>query len=312
MLIMKLISRLDSNWSAQRLSNEISQKFVNSNTLVLDETYVYEYKDFLIIENFLKRDIKNKVICISLIDPDTIKARIKTYKNIDINRITFINTSHICLWLLAVDKFFLPYSIEDVTPKQLTYKFLCYQRKSFDERKLLYEGLKDKDGIVTIGTSYFDNINKELPNHKGYTEELPVLSNVKNDIWSLGNIDIWNKCFLNIVSETVQNLNFAVPFVSEKIFKPIIGLRPFICYGHPNTNKLLKKLGFEIFEDEFNYKPTIDYRNNVKQIVDLIDNIDIGMYNKLLPKLLHNKNWLKHAAINEWQKIEELVKETIC
>jgi ubiquinone biosynthesis protein COQ9 len=40
-------------------------------------------------------------------------------------------------------------------------------------------------------------------------------------------------------------------FLSEKIFKPIIGMRPFLVLGDRNIYVKLKELGFDTFEDLF-------------------------------------------------------------
>lgn len=42
-------------------------------------------------------------------------------------------------------------------------------------------------------------------------------------------------------------------YLTEKTFLPILFKRPFIVFGAPNTNKLLKDLGFDIFEDLIDY-----------------------------------------------------------
>jgi hypothetical protein len=227
------------------------------------------------------------------------------------SRIKIISNFDLCFWLIAIDRYFLKYSIKEVTPTDYQHHFLCYQRKPNPARELLYETLKNKTGIITIGTKKFADINNNIPKHIGIDEVFGTLE-VCNDIYSLGNIKIWNSSFLNIVSETEQNLTFEFPFVSEKIFKPIIGLRPFLCYGHPETSKLLISKGFKTFDEDFNYTPTQCYRENAKQLSDIVDNIDdpCGMFNKLLPKLIHNKQILEQLATSEQNKITLLTQRT--
>jgi hypothetical protein len=304
-----LLTNETTNWAPHNLSLEICKLFSrNFKNLVIAETWMPRSKSRAFIETWLNLNQDHKVVIISMFDPVILNE--STLLDIDRDRITMINTTDICFWLLAVDRYFLNYSIRDVSPIDFKYKFLCYQRKLTDQREFLYNQLLEKSGIVTIGDKNFDNINRNIPDHIGFNEEGGASSlETPCDVWSLGNIDIWNSSFLNIVSETQQPFDGPFLFVSEKTFKPIIGMRPFICFGHPETTKLLNSLGFETFDQEFNYRPSSDWKDNAKQIIDIVDHLDYGMYKSLIPKLLHNKNQLKKAAIVEWEKVDSLAKQ---
>jgi hypothetical protein len=56
--------------------------------------------------------------------------------------------------------------------------------------------------------------------------------------------------YFNVTSETWP----AEPsfFVTEKIFKPIVNLQPFIIVGHPGLLAYLKDKGFETYPEWFN------------------------------------------------------------
>ena len=70
------------------------------------------------------------------------------------------------------------------------------------------------------------------------------------DAMSLGDIANWNSHFLNIVTETIWDVeNFS--FWSEKTFKPIIGRRPFLIYTPDGAVNMLRKHGFEPYVDSF-------------------------------------------------------------
>lgn len=299
-----LLTNEVTNWSAHNLSLEICKKFYGDNLLVVNDTWMPWEKSFPIMETWLNLNKDHKVIYISMYDP----AQKIMFSGPHKDRVEYIETKDICFWLIAVDKFFLDYSIDDVTPKSFDYKFVCYQRKPNPFREFIYNQLKDKNGIVTIGSKKFDNINVDVPSHHGLSE-VGGVEGVPHDLYSLGNINLWNRSFINIVSETIQFFNSEHPFISEKSFKPIIGLRPFICFGHPRTSEFLKSRGFETFDDEFGYHPTEDWKDNALQIINIIDNLDVSMYETFMPKLLHNKNWIKNAATLEWEKLDELVKQ---
>jgi hypothetical protein len=257
------------------------------------------------VRTWLDIDPEHTAIITSFFDPSEVSIDMFAEEYYD--RIKIISNFDLCFWLMAVDRYFLKYSIEEVTPTDYQHHFLCYQRKPSLAREFLYETLKNKTGIITIGTKKFADINSDIPKHIGINEIFGELE-VCNDIYSLGNIKVWNSSFLNIVSETHQDLTSKFPFVSEKIFKPIIGLRPFLCYGHPETSKLLTDKGFKTFDEDFGYVPTNCYRENAKQLAAIIDNIDNprDMFNKLLPKLIYNKQILQQLVTSEYDKIKLL------
>jgi hypothetical protein len=298
-----LLTNETTGWSAHKLSLEICSIFSNINgALVINETWMGP-NIVRVAKTWLKLDKQHTVIFISLFDPG--RGYQDLFTSEERTKIHSINSEDICFWLLAVDRYFLNYSLEQVAPVEFKYNFLCYQRKITEPRTYLYNQLKDKSGIVTIGDKKFNDINSNIPYHTGLSEVLGDLA-VANDIWSLGNIEIWNHSFLNIVSETEQSFESDNAFLSEKILKPIVGLRPFLCFGHPNTTKLLKAQGFETFDEEFRYYPTSNWKDNADQLTTIVDQLDSGIFEKLKPKLLHNKNQLKIAAQTEWIKVNKL------
>ena len=292
-----------TGWTSHMLAVELGRRFHPKNTLVISETWMMD-EDLEIVREWLDKDSSNKVLSMSLLDPIGSARRI--INTFDQSRITYIGSADVCACLLFVDRHFLNYSVEEVAPTGFEYNFLCYQRKPTGHRPMIYNALKNKNGIVTIGTESYD-FNTELPNHDGLNEVGHEDIQLPADIFSLGNISVWNKSFLNIVSETNQALDKDELFISEKIFKPIIGLRPFIHLGHPKTSEFMRSLGFETFDEDFGYTPTDDMHVNLQQVTHIVDNIDNTMYNRLLPKLLYNKNWISQAAKNEWTRFDKLV-----
>jgi hypothetical protein len=288
------------NFSAHTLTKEILEMFDCYNTLVFDTTWTDE-TDLIVIDEYLKEFIHNRVVLISTFDQ-------QLHGHISDIRINHISTKNFCFWLIATDKFFLKYSKEDVTPIKFINNFICYQRKIYDEREILYELLKNKNGIITIGNRSSHEVNKNLPYHNGYFEINDDNGLSPNDIWSLGNLDIWNSSFLNIVTETTQNLKSPDCFLSEKTFKPIIGMRPFLINGNPKSNEYLRNMGFETFDEDFGYSPSNCYMNNSLQLLRIVDELkDVDLlYKKLLPKIEHNKNNLESAVKKEWEKIKIL------
>lgn len=73
---------------------------------------------------------------------------------------------------------------------------------------------------------------------------------IPNDIMSLGPHEIWDRCFLNVVTETVFDVD-QIGFVSEKIYKPVVGMRPFLVYAPNGARAWLDRTGIENFTQDF-------------------------------------------------------------
>ena len=124
---------------------------------------------------------------------------------------------------------------------------------------------------------------------------------IPNDIYSLGRLDLWQQHFLNIVSETEFTPDSY--FVSEKTFKPIIGLRPFIINGNPKIYTWLQQAGFDCFEDLFPVKQLMTQTNadtchrliieTIKQLQK--ENLE-KIYQEIYPRLLFNKHQFTQYA----------------
>jgi hypothetical protein len=206
-------------------------------------------------------------------------------------------------WAIACLKFFRNYTIEELIPPQsLSHIFLNYNRKPHPHRRSLVQVLENNNltncGIITLGDSKY-NLSEHNEEYKDYGA-LDVIGDLKipNDIYSLGNMHIWGSCFLNIVSETEYEYNKNV-FVSEKIYKPIIGLRPFIVNGSPGVYGLLKNAGFDCFDDIFDIdklsdstrSSTFPTHSTIVDIIKKLQNENLNeIYKQLLPRLIHNRN----------------------
>lgn len=149
--------------------------------------------------------------------------------------------------------------------------FICLNRRPRPQRLAVLTMLHDyrDQGILTMGTgdasiesfSYeklfpeFRNSYKYLSNiydtlnirqHLPYvydvdtSEEIPIEDQ---------NIDKFLNSYLHIVTETFISNNPNQIFFSEKTFKPIIFMRPFVLINSVNSLKELKKMGFKTFGD---------------------------------------------------------------
>ena len=129
---------------------------------------------------------------------------------------------------------------------------LFRSRKPHRHRKILYEQLLESNlldyGLVSLGgvrTLALDVTHDNLaPNAE------PGEYGIPNDLITLGHLDNWRQIFLDVITETVYGIN-RYKFVSEKIYKPIIGCRPFLVYDSDGATKWLTDRGFKTYCDDF-------------------------------------------------------------
>jgi len=185
---------------------------------------------------------------------------------------------------------------------KIVNKFLCLNRKMHEHRIYLLD-LFDKlgisqQGLISRDGNFLGNLDQK---YIDFIRSDPSESHdIPNDIFSLGDPDIWNSFFLNIVTETTTHTDV---FITEKTWKPIIGLRPFVVLGDYAVNSKLQDLGFDTFDDLFGnwwkdsneWKDWRDRTNRLAVVLDsfFADNSVIqlnSLYKKLKPRLIENRN----------------------
>jgi len=153
-------------------------------------------------------------------------------------------------WALLTDQYNLDKPCMD--PGRIDRAYMCLNRKPHWHRRRLYDELASMNlldlGIVSMGQQRILPVDCEHDNMA--PEATRKLYGIPNDIVSLGHADNWARHLVNIVTETVWNIN-QTGFVSEKIYKPIIGGRPFLVYDTDGAVKWLTDRGFEPYVDDF-------------------------------------------------------------
>jgi hypothetical protein len=206
--------------------------------------------------------------------------------------------------------YFEQYSEQQLLPTKFEYCFLNYNRKPHPHRvdfvNLLEHNQLLNRGIVTLGNRY---TLSEQPNTGNW--EMDMALGIPHDIHTLGDLNRWRSHFLNIVSETI-NLPWNPLFVTEKTFKPIIGLRPFVINGQPKIYNWLRKNGFRTFNHHW---PQVDLENateynTAERIVDVIKYLStrdlVDLYQQMLPDLLHNRKHLAEFITQQQTRINHL------
>jgi hypothetical protein len=109
----------------------------------------------------------------------------------------------------------------------------------------------------------------------------------------------YNDVFCDVVTES----RFAQPTsnYSEKVYRPMFYLKPFIMVGPPHTLQYMKEQGFETFSEfwDESYDTMEDHESRLFAIFKLLDEINNKsiaelreMYAKMKPILEHNRNVL--------------------
>ena len=320
-------------WNRIRL--QIDERFPDKRNYVYNLTYgQYDIKEEII------NDIDANIFLMTDIDPPYINNGIdKASELLGIRPNVRIIGTHAhnkndrySFWAINVDENFIHPNEKDLfLDPDFKYDFLSYNRKPSRHRVELVGNLHlyklHNHGMVTLGyedTGYGNrarekgllfNLNDNPPGVSAM--ESTGVNPIKNDIFSLGDPNIWRNSFLNIVSETDYYYRKDYPFLSEKIFKPILGLRPFIINGHPSIYEHLKEEGFETFLDYWPIRLGINSREdynllplNIAKILDWFrlkskkEKMDI--YKKMYPSLLANREVFKRYVTEQWNKIDNL------
>lgn len=203
---------------------------------------------------------------------------------------------NIPFWALAVNRYFSQYLEEDLILRKIKNYYLCYNRKPHNHRVELFSQFKDKNllkkGIFTLGSEdHRNSISIQGNTYSGNENAFIVDTNysyaIPNDLMSLGSMEIWNTSLLNIVTETNYQTQ-GIPFLTEKTFKPIIGMRPFLILGPDGTIEWLHSNGFRTFNKDFNL-PTRDL--NIDDVVSAIKKLSIDKVNmkKIQKKIKQNR-----------------------
>jgi len=200
-------------------------------------------------------------------------------------------------WAAMCNRKFKHYTVEELLPTKFNYLFLNYNRKPHYHRVNLVNALKEHDifksGCISLGGQYYINDDNSYADYGA--NDVADQIEIPNDIYSLGKIELWQQHFLNIVSETEFTPTSC--FSSEKIWKPIIGLRPFIINGNPKIYTWLQDRGFDCFEDLFPVDRLKTFTNTNDTHVAIIDSLQFlqkenleKLYNSIYNRLLANKN----------------------
>jgi len=127
------------------------------------------------------------------------------------------------------------------------------------------------------------------------------------------NTDFYTNAYFNFVVETHFDNNTC--FLTEKTFKPILNLQPFIIIGNPGSLQLLKDLGYQTFSDVIreSYDEEIDHKDRMGSLLKishdlcmLSDKHHLRIQHIISDVLAHNQ---KHFLSPKVNRINKLLNE---
>jgi hypothetical protein len=102
-------------------------------------------------------------------------------------------------------------------------------------------------------------------------ESTETFRNFEDSFWVQGrDPKLYQSCFLHVVTETV--FDYPHNSFSEKTWKPIVNLRPFVMVSVPGALSELRNHGFKTFSDWWDegYDDIMDPLTRMKSIVEVI------------------------------------------
>jgi len=249
-----------NSWISTPYHHEIFREIISQveeeysgNCIVIDSTWlpiISDIDDFSNMYPTISFYDVDHIFFVSLVDPSSwhpdAKQEIMNWSHAKKQHDIIVN-SQFSFWGYYAQHEFLQYRDIDL-PWTGDKLFLSYNRKPYTHRIKLHKELemcdKLRHGIFTLGN---DDPSKAITideNEDIDNNNIGGDVGVPNNIESLGNHNIWQQALINVVTETITYEHF----LSEKIWKPIVGKRPFMVIGPPGTIQRLQDWGFKTFD----------------------------------------------------------------
>jgi len=251
------------------------------------------------------------IICCSLVDPIIIQVQeLIEQSGRPYVFVGNIGDYRIDFWAMVCDLNFRSYTQAELELNPNPKKFLCLNRKPHAHRRLLVDTLKtvQDQGYISLGYEHGPMmVDYQFTEEQGTRDALPDNIPIGNDIYSLGDLAVWQDSFLNIVTETTfgtaRSENF---FISEKTWKPILGLRPFFIYGQPELRTYLKQQGFDIFEDLIDYSSLVTEQDYAQRAVETVQRLTVDHTPEFQRRLVNNQKRFHSYVYEQWHRLFDL------
>ena len=336
------------HWITNSIVGQVDKKYAGQNNLVLNMTWLGpQFPDgpWKELQKLISSgETIDNLVWASIVDPLYINREQMTKVEKLLNAQNVLETGinlpglyEFNTGAIACLEDFPSYTEDQVKLTEIKHLYLCYNRKPKAHRLEMVEKIIQNNleslGVITMGYSteqqqqYYEKTNNELyrtiddpPEHYTFNGKFRLhkeFGNVPYDVCSLGRMDIWTTHFLNVVSETIA-FPWDNTFVTEKTWKPIIGMRPFLINGQTPIYQWLRDRGFKTFNHYFDWVQIEDILESdvqnsivavIKQLATKPNSKLQELYNDMLPDLAHNRRRFTEFANEQKHKVIHLLDE---
>ena len=322
-----IVKTFDNGWGnnfpLKQYEQSIVQQYIHpaikdrvSTVLINSVWYSGDYHQQVLTQ---LRNMKfDRIIVVAMIDAAIPHREWYNEFNVQVKTVGYYSgADQIDFWGMFLEKYLQPLRTSWLLDRTgMDTAYMCLNRKPHWHRRQLYQQLQTHNlldqGIVSMGSESGPAV-RILPTDCEHDNLAPNASRehygIPNDIASIGHPTNWHRCFLNVVTETVFDIN-RNGFVSEKIYKPIAGCRPFLIYDTDGATKWLSDRGFEVFTQDFADITDLDLTqpDNIAPFVQQLCNQGPtywqSKYVALQNKIMYNK-----IHFNEYVKQQKLIVE---
>jgi hypothetical protein len=268
-----IVKTFDNGWGNNFPVKQFEQQIVDqylttdiAKSILINNTWYTKDYHQQVMEQ-LKNEDFDQIILVSMLDASIAKPDWYQEFQRPVHAVGYYpGKDTIDFWALIIDKYFQTPTFDLLDFSNIDTAYMCLNRKPHWHRRQLYNQLTDLNivdqGIVSMGgnnasaqrTLLLDAGECDLAPNAGRDQ-----NGIANDIMSLGHPSNWSRCFLNVVTETQFDIAETY-FVSEKIYKPIIGCRPFLVYA-TGADEWLTARGFESYARDFQDITDLDLTN---------------------------------------------------
>ena len=220
---------------------------------------------------------------------------------------------------------FQKYTDEELLPVDSDKFFLTHNRNPYPHRQrfvndITSAGLLDY-GFVSLGSFKGKNLlieEKLTPEQNYFNERQANINQIPQDTDSVGDLNVWQQQVLVLMSDSYWETGtgkFGKMYMSEKYYKPILGLRPMLLYTNPDNYTTFRNNGFDTFEDVFGLSiedmTTSEElaRNSIikalLQLKAMTPAQRLDWYNALLPRLLNNRKHFYDYVNQQFKTLED-------
>jgi hypothetical protein len=143
----------------------------------------------------------------------------------------------------------------------------------FDNSYFSYTGYQyETDSVEEDSLDKWLAVDKDIQSsvaafELGMPYKCDSLADSEHNNHKLINQDFYTNAYWNIVVET--HFKQQTIFLTEKTFKPILNMQPFVLAGNPYSLKMLKQLGYKTFNDVIDetYDTVSDPEERMRELV---------------------------------------------